>query len=87
MTDGDNPLDPPALFPPLPPPPPLAVKGMVVKRATDEREATRLVIAVKVTVAAVKETDAIVIKGEWALTVLIRGIEVQRTEVPFESKS
>ena len=61
--------------------------GIVVKIAAEENEAIKLVIAVSATVAAVMETEAIVMMGECALTVFVSGTEAQRRMEPCVSKS
>jgi hypothetical protein len=80
MTEGDKPPAEPTV--PVPPVPPVAASGIVVSTAADDKKANNPVMAARATEAAVRETEAMVMTGDWALTVFVRGTEVQRMGFP-----
>jgi len=57
------------------------------KIVAEDNEAARPAMAESTTVAAVRDKDAMVIRGNCALTVFVRGTDAQRMEDPVASKS
>lgn len=80
-TDGDIPLDGFAPLVALL----AAANGTEVNAAAEVNMARILEMAVSAMAAAVKETEAIVMAGELALRVFVKGMEVHRPKLPCAS--